>query len=43
MKYVISESQNKEVLKPLLEKFGMRTLCTMSGKTPKEIVDERSY
>ena len=40
MKFIITESQSKKTLKTLLEKFGMRTLCTMTGKTPEEIVDE---
>jgi hypothetical protein len=40
MEYLITESQSKKVLKSLLEKFGMRVLSTMTGKKPKEIVDE---
>ena len=40
MKYIITESQGKKTLKPLLAKFGMRTLCKMTSKTAKEIVNE---
>lgn len=40
MKYLITENQNEKTLKVLLEKFGMKILCTMTGKTPKEVVDE---
>jgi hypothetical protein len=40
MKYIITENQQRETLKALLEKFGMKILCTMTGKTPKEVVDE---
>jgi hypothetical protein len=40
MKYIITDSQSKKTLKSLLEKFGMKTVCKMSGKTPKEIIDE---
>ena len=40
MKVIITESQSKKTLKSLLEKFGMKTLCAMTGKEPKEIIDE---
>ena len=40
MNYLISENQQQETLKALLEKFGMKILCTMTGKMPKEVVDE---
>jgi hypothetical protein len=40
MKYIITESQGKKTLKRLLEKFGMRTMCQMTGKSVKEIVNE---
>ena len=40
MKYLITENQYSKTLKPLLEKFGMRTMCQMTGKTVKEIVNK---
>jgi hypothetical protein len=40
MKVIITESQGKKTLKHLLEKFGMKTMCEMTGKTVKEIVNE---
>jgi hypothetical protein len=40
MKVIITESQGKKTLKHLLEKFGMKTMCEMTSKTPKEIVNE---
>jgi hypothetical protein len=40
MKYIITESQGKKTLKHLLEKFGMKTMCEMTSKTPKEIVNK---
>ena len=40
MKYLITENQFSKTLKRLLEKFGMRTMCQMTGKTVKEIVNE---
>jgi hypothetical protein len=40
MKIIITESQGKKTLKPLLAKFGMRTLCKMTSKTAKEIINE---
>ena len=40
MKYLITESQSKKTFKHLLEKFGMKTLCEMTGKSVKEIINE---
>jgi len=40
MKYLITENQYNKTLKPLLEKFGMRTLCKMTDKEPEDIIDE---
>jgi hypothetical protein len=40
MKYIITESQSNKNLKPLLEKLGMKTLCEMTSRTPKEIINE---
>jgi hypothetical protein len=40
MKYIITESQSKKTFKHLLEKFGMKTLCEMTGKSIKEIINE---
>ena len=40
MKYIITENQYSKTLKPLLEKFGMRTLCKMTDKEPEDIIDE---
>ena len=40
MKVIITESQGKKTLKHLLEKYGMKTMCEMTSKTPKEIVNE---
>jgi hypothetical protein len=40
MKYIITESQSKKTFKHLLEKFGMKTLCEMTGKSVKEIINE---
>ena len=40
MKYLITENQYSKTLKPLLEKFGMRTLCKMTDKEPEDIIDE---
>jgi hypothetical protein len=40
MKYIITESQGKKTFKHLLEKFGMKTLCEMTGKTPNEVIDD---
>jgi len=38
MKYLITENQYNKTLKPLLEKFGMRTLCKMTDKEPEDII-----
>ena len=38
MKYIITENQYSKTLKPLLEKFGMRTLCKMTDKEPEDII-----
>jgi hypothetical protein len=43
MKYIITESQSKKNLKPLLEKFGMGTLSKMIDKTPSEIINEIGF
>jgi len=43
MKYIITESQSKKNLKPLLEKYGMSTLCKMTGKSIKEIINEIGF
>jgi hypothetical protein len=40
MKYLITENQYSKTLKPLLEKFGMRTLCKMTDKEPEDIIDK---
>ena len=40
MKYIITESQSNKNLKPLLKKLGMKTLCEMTSRTPKEIINE---
>jgi hypothetical protein len=40
MKYIITESQSKKNLKPLLEKYGIRTLCKMTGKSVKDVINE---
>ena len=40
MKYIITESQSKKNLKPLLEKYGMSTLCKMTGKSVKDVINE---
>ena len=40
MKYIITESQSKKTFKHLLEKFGMKTLCEMTGKSVNEIINE---
>ena len=40
MKYIITESQSKKTFKHLLEKFVMKTLCEMTGKSVKEIINE---
>jgi hypothetical protein len=40
MKYIITESQSNKNLKLLLEKLGMKTLCEMTSRTPKEIINE---
>jgi len=40
MKVIITENQSNKNLKPLLEKFGMRALCEMTSRTPKEIINE---
>jgi hypothetical protein len=40
MKLIITESQNKGVLKNMLEKHGMKIVCKLLGKTPEEVVDE---
>jgi len=43
MKVIITESQGKKTLKHLLEKFGMKTMCEMTSKTPKDIIDEIGF
>ena len=43
MKYIITESQGKKTFKHLLEKFGMKTICEMTGKSVKEIIDEIGF
>ena len=40
MKVIVTESQSKKALKSLLEKFGMRVMCKMTGKSVKEIINE---
>ena len=40
MKVIVTESQSKKALKSLLEKFGMRVMCKMTGKSVKEIITE---
>jgi len=40
MKYLITENQYSKTLKPLLEKFGMRTLCKMTDNEPEDIIDK---
>ena len=40
MKYIVTESQNKKTLKSLLGEYGVRTLCKMTGKKVKDIIDE---
>ena len=43
MKIIITESQSKTTFKPLLAKFGMKTMCKMTGKEPKDIIDEIGF
>jgi hypothetical protein len=40
MKYLINESQIKKPLKSLLEKYGIKITCKMTGKTPNEVIDD---
>ena len=40
MKYIITESQSKKALKHLLGEYGVRTMCKMTGKTVKDVIND---
>ncbi len=40
MKYLITESQSNKTFRYLLGEYGVRTLCKMTGKTVKDVIND---